>query len=594
MKMKFIIFLFMAIWLGILSRVYYLSVKSNDFYEKLSSQNSIKIEKIAPIRGEILDINKKPVAINELGFKVLLAPHLGVELESEVDELLELLPDFDKEKIIKEYKKNDSYYNHKPIEVIPFVSYEQSMPVYTKLSLKKNVEVVSSPKRYYPYEKVAAHVLGYVARANTQDVEEDPLLELIGYKGKSGLENYYNDYLQGEAGEREVKVNAKNQKIEELSYIKPDEDRTLILNIDIELQEFISTLFENKSGAVVVMGVDGAVLAASSFPEYNLNSFISGISSKEWDRIINSLEKPFTNKLINGLYPPGSIIKNSLGLIFLTSNEVGKNFNVFCTAELPVGNRVFRCWKGIGHGHTDVIKAIRESCDDYFYKGSLKLGIDKMSRGFLNHGLGAKTGIDLPNEFIGTVPSREWKMQRFQKQWYIGETVNTSIGQGDFLTSPMQIAANTALMATGKLPTPRLVKYKGDEELAPAYRDVLSKDELQALPTIQKAMYEVCNSYGGTARNYLNTKVKIAGKTGTAQVVGIKQNIKQRELEHEMAYYNRSHAWMSTYGPYDKPKYVVSVMVEHGGHGGAATGGIVSAIYDKLVELGYIELDESK
>ncbi len=592
MKIRFIVFLFLIIWLSIMVRVFYLSVKSNDFYEKLSYANSIKVEKIAPIRGEILDVNKKPIAINELGFKILLAPHLKDELEPLVDKIATLLETLDKQKIIKEYKKQDSYYNHDFIEVVPFISYEKIMPIYTKLTLEENIEIVSSPKRFYPYGKTAAHILGYVSKASVEDVEEDPLLELIGYTGKSGLEKYYNSYLQGEVGSNEIKVNAKNQKIEELSYIKPIEDRTLVLNVDMELQNYISTLFENKSGSVVVMSVDGAILAASSFPEYDLNSFVSGISSDEWNKIISSIEKPFTNKLINGLYPPGSIIKNSLGLLFLTSPEVGKKFGVYCTAEFPVGNRVFRCWKNGGHGSVDIVRAIRESCDDFFYKGSLKLGIDKMSQGLMRYGFGNKSGIDLPNEFVGTIPSREWKMQRYKKPWYIGETVNTSIGQGDVLVTPMQIAANTALMATGKLPVPRLVKYMNSDEIVNEPVDVLSDEEKKELPIIQKGMYDVCNTYGGTGRSYIKTKVVLAGKTGTAQVVGIKQNIKQRELEHEMAYYSRSHAWMSTYGPYKDPKYVVTVMVEHGGHGGAATGGIISSIYNKLVELGYIDLED--
>ncbi len=498
----------------------------------------------------------------------------------------------DKEKIIKEYKKSDSYYNHNFIDIVEFVSYEQIMPVYSILSLRENINVVSSPKRYYPHNEAAAHVVGYVGRANKDDVQDDPLVELIGYSGKSGIERYYNEYLQGLAGKREIKVNANNQEVEELSSQMPVEDRKLTLNIDIELQKYIATLFENKAGAVVVMEVNGAVLSASSFPEYDLNTFVTGISSEIWEKLSNSLDKPFTNKLIHGLYPPGSVIKTGLGLLYITSPEVGQNFSVHCTASLPVGSRVFRCWKRDGHGSTDIKKAIRESCDDYFYKGSLKLGIDKMSDGLMRYGLGKKTGVDLPNEFVGTVPSREWKKKKYNKSWYIGETINTSIGQGDFLTTPMQVAQFTALMATGKLPRPYFASMLGDKLVEPQLQEVLDEGELKRLPTIQRAMYEVCNVAGGTGTNYLKTKVKIAGKTGTAQVVGILQNIKQRELEHEMEYYTRSHAWFATYGPYENPQYAVVVMVEHGGHGGAATGAIVSKIYDKLLELGYIKTEE--
>lgn len=597
MKIKFILFMFALTWLTLLVRVFLLSVESNSYYEKLSYNNTIKIEQIAPVRGEIVDINNRPLAINELGFKIQLAPHLTLKknsdiFESELATLLSLLPHLDKEKIIKEYKKSDSYYNHNFIDIVEFVSYEQIMPVYSILSLRENINVVSSPKRYYPHNEAAAHVVGYVGRANKDDVQDDPLVELIGYSGKSGIERYYNEYLQGLAGKREIKVNANNQEVEELSSQMPVEDRKLTLNIDIELQKYIATLFENKAGAVVVMEVNGAVLSASSFPEYDLNTFVTGISSEIWEKLSNSLDKPFTNKLIHGLYPPGSVIKTGLGLLYITSPEVGQNFSVHCTASLPVGSRVFRCWKRDGHGSTDIKKAIRESCDDYFYKGSLKLGIDKMSDGLMRYGLGKKTGVDLPNEFVGTVPSREWKKKKYNKSWYIGETINTSIGQGDFLTTPMQVAQFTALMATGKLPRPYFASMLGDKLVEPQLQEVLDEGELKRLPTIQRAMYEVCNVAGGTGTNYLKTKVKIAGKTGTAQAVGILQNIKQRELEHEMEYYTRSHAWFATYGPYENPQYAVVVMVEHGGHGGAATGAIVSKIYDKLLELGYIKTEE--
>ncbi len=594
MKVRFILFVFIATWLALLVRVFMLSVESNTYYEKLSYDNTIKTEQIPPVRGEILDTNNKPVAINELGFKIQLAPHLTLKknqyiFDEEINTLIGLLPNLNREKIIKSYKKTDSYYNHNFIDIVDFVSYEEIMPVYSILNLRENINIVSSPKRFYPYNEVAAHAIGYVSRANKSDIKDDKLQELIGYTGKSGIEKYYNTYLQGEAGKREIKVNANNQEIEELSSEPAVENRKLTLNIDIELQKYISSLFVKKSGAVIVMGVDGTILSASSFPEYDLNTFVTGISYDEWDRLSNSLEKPFTNKLVHGLYPPGSVIKTGLGLIYITAPEIGPNWGVYCTSSMPLGKRVFRCWKKDGHGNTGITKAVRESCDDYFYKGSIQLGIKKMSDGLIRYGLGRKTGVDLPNEFIGTVPSREWKRKKYNKAWYIGETVNTSIGQGDFLTTPMQMAQFTALMATAKLPKPHFAKMIGEKEVQPEFEDVLSEDELRKLPIIQKAMYEVCNYPSGTATGYLSSKVKIAGKTGTAQVVGILQDIKERELEHEMEYYTRSHAWFATYGPYDDPQYVVLVMVEHGGHGGAAAGKIVSNIYNKLLEMEYIK-----
>lgn len=593
MKIKLLVSFFILIWIALIVRVFFLAIHSNDYYEKLSYNNTVKVEQIAPVRGEIVDRNNKPLAINELGFKIQLAPRLDAKnkklLEKEVDELIKLIPTLDKNKIIKEYKKFDSFYNHSFIDVVGFVPYEQILPIYTILNLKENVKLYPSPKRLYPQYQTAAHVIGYVARANKTDVADDKLQELIGFTGKTGVEKYYNSYLQGIAGKREIKVNANNEEIEELSSTNAVEDRKLTLNIDMELQEYISTLFEGKSGAVVVMGVDGAILAAGSFPEYDLNTFVSGISPELWEHLSKSIENPFTNKLVNGLYPPGSTIKTGLGLLYATSPMVGMDFGVNCTASFALGKRVFRCWRKGGHGGVDLKRAIKESCDDFFYKGSVQIGIKAMSDGLMRYGLGVKTGIDLPNEFVGTVPSREWKKKKYNKPWFMGETVNTSIGQGDFLTTPVQMAAFTALMATGKLPRPHFAKMLGSTPMKPEYKNVLTKEEQEKLPIIQRAMYDVCNAPGGTATQYLRSRVKIAAKTGTAQVVAILQNIKDRQHEHEMEYYTRSHAWFTSYGPFDNPQYVVMVLVEHGGHGGAATGGLTSDIYNKLLELKYIK-----
>lgn len=593
MKVKFILFVFITIWLALIVRVFFLAVKSNTHYEQLSLNNTIKKEEIAPIRGEIVDNNNKPIAINKLGFKIQLRPHLRYKrnleiFNTEIDTIMKLLPNLNKEKIIKNYMKKDSYYNHNFIDIVDFISYKDIIPVYAQLNLRENLNIVSTPKRYYPYKDIGTHVIGYVARANKKDIKDDKLLELIGYTGKTGMEKQYNTFLQGKAGFRKIKINAKNQEIEEIYRENAEQNRKLTLELDIELQKYIGTLFKGKAGAIVVMDVNGAILSASSYPGYDLNLFVSGMSHKVYNKLAQSSDHPFTNKLVNGLYPPGSSIKTGLGLLYITTDLTEKS-SFTCKSHLPLGKRIFRCWKKKGHNVTDIRKAVRESCDDYFYKGSLIVGNEKMSKGLMRYGLGKKTGVDLPNEFIGIVPSRKWKRKKYNRAWSLGETANTSIGQGDFLVTPLQIAQFTALMATGKLPRPHFAKRLGHEEYPKKFEDVLTQKEKEKLPLIQRAMYDVCNYPRGTAINFVSSKIVIAGKTGTAQVVAIKQDIKKRRLEHEIAYYNRSHAWFTTYGPYKDPKYVVMVMVEHGGHGGSAAGKIVSDIYNKLVEMGYID-----
>ena len=595
MRLKFVLTVFILVWVSLLVRIYYLSIQSNNYYETLATKNTIKFEYIPPIRGEILDRNGKPFAINKLGFKLQVAPHISIkngDLDKELTTIISMFPFMLKSDLEKNYKKKDSYYNHHFINVVDFVSYEDAIPVYSKMNLNENIKLLPSPKRYYPNKKLAAHIIGYVAKANKKDVKNNLVAKLTGSTGKSGIEKFYNTYLQGETGEREIQVSAYNEEMQELSFKAAKDHKQLVLNLDLRLQVYLEEMFQDKAGAVVVMDVKGSILAAGSYPEYDLNTFVSGISVSRWKELINDLDKPFTNKVVNGLYPPGSTIKTGLGLAYVSTSKVSPWTKFDCEGAMTLGknNRKFRCWKHKGHKETDLIKAIRESCDIYFYKGSLRVGIAEMSSQLKKFGLGKKTGVDLPNEYFGTVPNRQWKMEKYGKPWYIGETLNSSIGQGDFLTTPMQIAQFTALMATGKLPQPHFARIINGNKVEDIVVDgILSEKQKKRLPLIQRAMKEVCNHPKGTATHYLSSKVKIAGKTGTAQVVGISQKTKKRLKEHELAYFKRSHAWFTSYGPYKNPQYIVTVMIEHGGHGGQAAGPIVSGVYNKLLEYGYIK-----
>ena len=594
MRLKTVFILFSLIWLILLSKIYYLSIKSNSYYEALAKQNITKKEWIVPIRGEILDRNLKPLAVNILGFRIKIKPHLSSksnldELNSTISYIKSIFPELDKKKMFRKYRKNDSPYNHDFIDVVDFIPYEKIFPNYVKLRLNKDISIEPAFKRFYPNHDLASHIIGYVSRTNKKEAEQDEVAKLVGFSGKTGVEKYYNRYLEGRLGYRLVKVTAFNKEIGVIDEKEPLENQNLILTIDIRLQKYIQNLFKDKAGVAIVMGLDGEILAAGSFPEYDINMFVSGISRSRWKELISDFDHPFTNKIINGLYPPGSVIKPGVALSFLDSRKISRYTTFFCSGAIELGKRKFRCWKSSGHGKTDLIKAIRESCDVYFYDGSLKVGIDAISKTLKKFGFSKKSGIDLPGEFIGTIPNKEWKEKRYGQKWYVGETVVASIGQGYDLVTPMQIARYTALLASGKLPTPHLAKKFLNRNYAPKYEDVLSKTEKRELPIIQKAMFEVCNHPKGTATKHITTSIKIAGKTGTAQVIGIPQDEKKRMKEDELKYYSRSHAWLTTYGPYKHPKYVVTVLVEHGGHGGSAAGPIVSKIYNKLIELGYIK-----
>jgi len=589
MRLKGIIYFIVAICILLLIRVYFLSIKSNTYYEELAVQNyNKKIYTTAP-RGSIIDRNGVYLAINKIGFAITLKPHMRKhkhikDLKNSLKLIEQYFPMYTYEKLFKKYKKKDSVYQHKYIKVVDYIPYDDFFKYYSIFNSKENIEIQSAVKRFYPYKDVAAHILGYTGRVNAKDIKVDKNNKYYSIKGKSGLERYYNDKLKGTLGVKTVKVNAVYKVIEVLDETKP-KSQDIHTTIDIRLQEYVHKIFDKKAGAVVVMDVNnGELLAASSFPEFDNNIFVSGISHKAWNKIITDFNHPFTNKLVNGKYPPGSVMKMGIAVSFL-ENKISPYFSVDCNASLIVGNRNFRCWKQKGHKRTGFVKAIRESCDDFFYKGSLKVGINNIANALDRFGIGHKTGVDQPNESVGINPNKQWKREKLKQPWYVGETIVSSIGQGFILVTPMQIARYTASLATNKLPRPHLLN---DDSLIKNTDVNVSKRDLKI---IRKGMYEVANKYRGTAVNYIKSKRKIiiAAKTGTAQVVGIPQEEKKRMKEHELKYFNRSHAWLTTYAPYKNPQYVVTVLVEHGGHGGSAAGAMVGKIYDKLYDLGYIK-----
>jgi len=587
MRVKLIIYFVVLVCLLLLIRVYSLSIKSNTYYEELSKKNYIKTKyKVAP-RGAILDRNGKILAKNKVGFSILIKPHMRKikykkDLEKLLKQIAQYFPKYTYEKLFKQYKKNDSVYKHDYITVVDYIAYDEFFPHYSKFSTNKYVQIESAGKRFYPYKDVAAHILGYTGKINKRDIQKDK--DEVHYKsmGRSGLERYYNKLLQGTLGKQTVKVNAYYNVVEKLDETK-SQSHDIKTTIDIDLQQYIHDLFKNKAGAVIVMDIKtGEILSAGSYPEFDNNIFVNGVSNKKWQEIITDLNHPFTNKLVNGLYPPGSVIKMGTAISFL-DNGIKPTFKVYCSGVIKLGKRKFRCWKHYGHGKTDFRKAIRESCDDFFYKGSLQIGINKISQTLDKFGFGKQTGVDQPNEFRGVNPNKLWKNKKYNQPWYIGETVVSSIGQGFISVTPMQVARYTAAMAHGKLIQPH---FKMDADLIKNIDLNLNK---KYLTIIQNGMYDVMNAKKGTAKKYTKAKIKIAGKTGTAQVVGIPQEEKKRMLESDLKYFKRSHAWLTTYAPFNNPQYVVTVLVEHGGHGGSAGGEIVSKIYNKLIELKYIK-----
>ncbi len=591
MRNRIVIFIFFIVWIILLSRIYFLSIKSNSYYEALAKQNMIKKEWIVPIRGEIFDRNAQPLAVNKIGFKIKIAPHLrhSKKLHQLIETIIEKFRDLNPDTLLHRYEKKDSPYTHDFIEVVPFIPYYRMLPFFSELQLNPDIAIEPAFKRYYPQRSVAGHIIGYVSKTGVAEAKKDKVAKITGIIGKAGIEKYYNSYLEGKLGYKKLKVTAFNEVIDLLEQKESLQNRHLFLTLDLRLQRYIQNLFKNRAGVAIVMKTDGEILAAGSFPEYDPNLFVSGISYKKWEELIHDLNRPFTNKVINGLYPPGSTIKMGVALSFIDSGKITPYTSFYCSGAIELGKRKFRCWKTRGHGEMRLVDAIRESCDVYFYEGSLRVGIDKIAQTLRSFGFAKKTGVDLPNEFIGIIPDKKWKAKKYGAPWYKGETVVCAIGQGYDLVTPLQLARYTALLATGKLPTPHFAKSFVHKDYESHFEDVLTPLQKRAMKFIRKGMYEVCNHPKGTAyyRIKAQTLVTVAGKTGTAQVVSISQDEKKRLKEEELAYLMRSHAWLTTYAPYEHPRFIVTVLVEHGGHGGSAAGPIVSAIYNKMKKLGY-------
>ena len=591
MKYKLILILMISIWVMLINRLYDISIKSNYYYERLAKENVEQKSNIKPTRGEIYDRNGKTLASNTIGFSLALKPHIKRD-SKEFNKTIELIgrsfKNIDVELLKKVYKKKSSAYNHKYITVIDFIPYYDMINVYPELSIDKNIKVEAATKRVYPYGRYTAHIVGYIGKANKKEVAKDSIVKEVGKIGKAGLEKYYNKVLQGELGYRVVKVNAYNKELKELEYKAPKGNRDITLSVDVDLQQFIFDTLEDKAAVVIVMKTSGELLAAVSTPSYDPNLFVDGISHKDWKEIQNNLEHPFTNKLVHALYPPGSTIK--MGVALATSKEAGE-FALkpeFCRGFIRIGKskHKFRCWSHWGHGSVDLRKSIRESCDVFYYNKALHIGIDKLSKDLNLIGLGVKTGVDLPREYKGVIPNKKWKKDRYKQSWYKGETVIAAIGQGYTNVSVMQIARYTAFLATGYLVTPHFatlidgVPYEEKSKKIPFNNNIFS--------IIRNGMYDVANSKRGTAYRALHKlPIVVAGKTGTAQVTSIAQDVKKRAKEEDLEYFHRSHAWLTTYAPFKDPKYVVTVLVEHGGHGGSTAGPIAAKIYRWMYQKGY-------
>lgn len=585
--------IFVAILFGILiGRFAYLQINAYSHYQTLAENNRISLVPIVPNRGLILDKNGVVLAHNFFVYTLEITPSKVEDLEATITDISQFveISALDRKRFNK-FKAQSRNFESIPIrthlnevEAAKFAVNHYRMP---------GVEIKSRLFRHYPLGKQGAHMIGYIGRINDKDLTAlEASGEASNYKGsdhigKSGVEQFYEVQLHGKTGFQQVEIDADGHAVRILSSQPPIPGDNLILAADSKLQAIAEEAFEDYRGALVAINPKtGEVLTYVSQPSFDLNLFVDGIDFDNWRQLNESIDRPLINRPIRGIYPPGSTFKPFAALAGLESGKRAPPFAIqdagFFT--LPNSKHRYRDWKVGGHGVVDVQRAITISCDTFFYGLAIELGIQNLTDFVRHFGFGRKSGIDIAGENAGLLPTPEWKMRRFKQKWYPGETVIAGIGQGYMLATPMQLAQATAILANnGVAIKPRVVKYvekgmTGERiEIKPVMQDKVALD-LKNIEIVKQGMVNVTLPGGTAARVGNNAGYSIAAKTGTAQVVGIKQN--ERYNESAMNARHLDHALFIAYAPAENPTIAVAVIVENGRHGGSTAGPIARKVMD--------------
>jgi len=578
---------------GVLAgRMIYLQVIKRDYFHTQAEANRISVVPVVPNRGLILDRNGEVLAANYSAYTLEVMPSRVPNLEKALDELaavIDIQPrDRRRFKRLLEESKN---FESLPIrnrlteeEVARFAVNRYRFPGF---------DIQARLFRNYPHGEVASHAIGYIGRINDAEVKKIEASGLAAkYKGtdhigKLGIEGSYEAELHGITGSRQVEIDAGGRAIRSLSSSAPQSGNNLVLTLDIKLQKVAEEAFQEFRGALIAIDPkSGEVLALVSKPGFDPNLFVDGIDPQNWDQLNNSPDKPLNNRALRGQYPPGSTIKPFMALAGLESGKRTPQFSISDPGHwsLPGVARPFRDWKPGGHGMVNASRAITVSCDTYFYGLANDLGIEPIYKFMSQFGFGTRTGIDIDGEVPGLQPNGEWKWKRFKQKWYAGDTISVGIGQGYWLTTPLQLATATAILANGGVPVvPHMLKEVVDSKTGerrphiPKTREAVNfKPEWVQL--VRDAMVEVTKPGGTAARAGAGAPYSIAGKTGTAQVIGMKAGEKYDEKKVKERF--RDHALFISYAPADDPKLAIAILVENGGHGGSTAAPIAREVYD--------------
>ena len=613
-RRMFLVNCFKAVVLfGIVGRLAGLQVTESRKYKSLSDKNRFRETKISPPRGIIQDYFGNEIASNKKIYQL----HITPENTPNIDELfvrLKSLINLSDQKIFLLKKR---IAKQKIWEVI-IVSDNLTWSEFSRLNLflheLEGVQPVVSVARFYENNS-SAHAVGYVSEISARDLKKKKYLQNLNIKrvaiGKTGLEASLDQEMLGTPGYLRYEVNAFGKRIKQVSTNEGLKGKTYRTTLDLEIQKTAAQALENVSGAVCVMDIySGDVVSMVSSPNFNPNSFVHGVNKTEWDELQSNRDKPMINKAVSGLYPPGSTIKTLTALSALENDVVSPNLQIKCDGYIDFYGEKFHCWKKSGHGTLNLRGAIKRSCDVYFYEVARKLGVDRLAKTAEKFGLGKKVLENFNEEKAGVVPNTKWKLNQIGKNWYLGETLHAGIGQGYFLSTPLQLCLMTAQLANGGFKIkPRLVvdennqannlqKYLEFREKNP--NDPNSIDlqvfnfnleplfrNQENINFVKDAMFAASNEAGGTSygSRHRDKKFMFAGKTGSSQIKRFTAAQREAEVKQaEITYKERDHAWFVAFAPVNDPKYAISVLVEHGGSGSSAAAPVAKKVIKKIIE----------
>ena len=587
-----IIIFFFAV---IITRLWFLQVQQGDYYNQLADSNRVRSIEIAAPRGNIYDRKGREIVTNRPSFNVVWIRENNKINDEWLKRLTGLLRQ-DATTLLEKIRKMAGEPGHIPVRLAEDIDWETVARIENNRMHLPEIKIEVVPLRIYHFGNLASHLIGYMGEINKAELDKADKTFYRGGNliGKMGLERLREPDLRGEKGYDNMEVNALGFEQQNLKDVEPLPGRDLHLTLDVELQKIAEEEMasKNRAGAVVAMEANtGRLLVAASAPELQLEEFVGGISQKAWQGMLDNPLHPLVNKLVQGQYPPASTYKLVTAFAGLSEGIVTPDTTLFCPGHYQFGNRVYRCWKKGGHGTVSFKRAVAESCDVYFYQVGQKLGVDRLARYARMFGLGEKTGVEIEHEKPGLIPTTEWKRKRYNTKWHEGETLSIAIGQGYDLATPLQIALMTSVIANGgTLYKPTVVEQVIDPDgkmTSPFKPEVLSRLSGQGrnLKLVREGMVEAVNSRRGTGREaQIDSQhgIIVGGKTGTGQVVRLAQYIHLKE--EDIPYKYRDHAWFTCFAPAANPEIVVTVMVEHGLHGGSASAPIAAKILNRYFE----------